>query len=724
MPIARSLTQGRVPVKVWARELEATAQRQLENVAQLPIVHGHIAAMPDVHAGIGATVGSVIPTRGAIVPAAVGVDIGCFTGDTEVVCADSRPHRLDALARAGTAFYVYACTNDGRIRCARATSHLTRRNAKLVQVELDNGRTVRCTPDHRFMLLDGTFRATEELRPGISLMPFYSQLDQEGYFRVMQPNSGKLQRGHWLVARSGLLGPIPRFHNQKTIIHHENFNEADNTPSNLQFMGDRDHSTLHRLLVERNVHWQSKEFEDARKAALRKKAETPEGYWYYAARGVRHILKHMTTRPEHLKAAVAANGQRGRVFLETYNRSEKGRAKSREIANRDHRCPDCGDLIRSPIGLFNHRRRKHGAFTNHKVVAVRPIDEKEDVYCLNVPDLENFALAAGVFVHNCGMNAVRLTLAAADLPGSLARIRGAIEAAVPVGFDQHPPRATGARAKAAKALEARLERIVLRTPKLRAMQRDFDTTWVRQLGSLGGGNHFIEVCLDESQRVWVMLHSGSRGIGNAIGRHFIERARREMELQDIRLPDRDLAWLAEGTRAFDEYVEAVEWAQDYALSNRREMMRLIVGAIGAHLPAFEIEGEAIQCHHNYVARETHFGESLFVTRKGAIRAGAGEMGIIPGSMGTKSYIVRGLGNPESFCSCAHGAGRRMSRAEAKRRFSRADLARQTEGVECRKDSDVIDEIPAAYKPIDEVMEDQSDLVEIVHTLKQVVCVKG
>jgi len=245
-----------------------------------------------------------------------------------------------------------------------------------------------------------------------------------------------------------------------------------------------------------------------------------------------------------------------------------------------------------------------------------------------------------------------------------------------------------------------------------------------QLGSLGGGNHFIELCLDESQRVWVMLHSGSRGIGNAIGRHFIERARREMERQDIRLPDRDLAWLAEGTRAFDEYVEAVEWAQDYALSNRREMMRLILGAIAAHLPSFESDGEAINCHHNYVARETHFGESLFVTRKGAIRAGAGEMGIIPGSMGTKSYIVRGLGNPESFCSCAHGAGRRMSRAEAKRRFSRADLARQTEGVECRKDGDVIDEIPAAYKPIDEVMEDQSDLVEVVHTLKQVVCVKG
>jgi tRNA-splicing ligase RtcB len=324
----------------------------------------------------------------------------------------------------------------------------------------------------------------------------------------------------------------------------------------------------------------------------------------------------------------------------------------------------------------------------------------------------------------CGMNAIRLSLGAKELPASLARIRSAIESAVPVGFDQHPARVKGAREKAAKALEARLLRIAERTPKLRTMQRDFDATWVRQLATLGGGNHFIELCLDEADRVWVMLHSGSRGIGNAIGRHFIERARREMEKRDARLPDRDLAWLEEGTPSFDAYVEAVEWAQDYALANRHEMLRLILAAIAPHLPAFEAESEAISCHHNYVARERHFGADVFVTRKGAIRAGVGEMGIIPGSMGMKSYIVRGRGNPESLCSSAHGAGRRMSRAEAKRRFTRADLVEQTRGVECRKDVDVIDEIPAAYKPIDEVMEDQSDLVEVVHTLKQVVCVKG
>jgi tRNA-splicing ligase RtcB len=330
--------------------------------------------------------------------------------------------------------------------------------------------------------------------------------------------------------------------------------------------------------------------------------------------------------------------------------------------------------------------------------------------------------AVGVDI-GCGMNAVRLTLTANELPANLSRIRSAIEAAVPVGFSQHDE-CPAHGAKDLRAFGRRLEAIGAKHPGLSKMQRRFDETWAMQLGSLGGGNHFIEICLDEQARVWVMLHSGSRGVGNAIGRYFIERARREAERLDRRLPDRDLAWFDEGTPLFDDYVEAVGWAQDYAMANRREMMRLVVESLRRHLPDFALADEAINCHHNYVARETHFGQSLFVTRKGAIRAGEGELGIVPGSMGARSFIVRGRGNPESFCSCAHGAGRRMSRTEAKRRFSRADLERQTEGVECRKDGGVIDEIPGAYKDIDAVMARQADLVEVVHTLRQVVCVKG
>jgi tRNA-splicing ligase RtcB len=329
--------------------------------------------------------------------------------------------------------------------------------------------------------------------------------------------------------------------------------------------------------------------------------------------------------------------------------------------------------------------------------------------------------AVGVDI-GCGMGAVRLSLTAADLPDRLGRVRSAIEAAVPVGFDQHDAR--DAPGHAAKPFARALDRIVDKHPKLATMQKSFDDTWVRQLGTLGGGNHFIEVCLDESERVWVMLHSGSRGIGNAIGRYFIERAREHCLKRDVRLPDRDLAWFDEGTPLFDDYVEAVGWAQDYAAANRREMMALVLEALARMLPAFAATEEAINCHHNYVERERHFGESVLVTRKGAIRAGAGELGIIPGSMGARSYIVRGKGDAQSFSSCSHGAGRRMSRTEAKRRFSRADVEQQTAGVECRKDAGVIDEIPGAYKSIDEVMANQTDLVEVVHTLKQVVCVKG
>ena len=329
--------------------------------------------------------------------------------------------------------------------------------------------------------------------------------------------------------------------------------------------------------------------------------------------------------------------------------------------------------------------------------------------------------AVGVDI-GCGMNAVRLSLDAAQLPDDLRLIRAAIESAVPVGFSAHHQPVVSAGEL--KHLGHGLERIFDRHPQLQRMQKNADRIWALQLGTLGGGNHFIELCLDESQHLWVMLHSGSRGVGNAIGRYFIELARKDMERQHKRLPNRDLAYLKEGSEYFDDYVEAVHWAQDYALANRREMMRLVLEAVSPHLPPFQCTSEAINCHHNYVAIEQHGGETLYITRKGAIRAGLGELGIIPGSMGARSFIVRGKGNEESWCSCAHGAGRRMSRSEAKRRFSRSDLEAQTAGVECRKDKGVVDEIPGAYKDIDIVMANQSDLVEIVHTLKQVVCVKG
>jgi tRNA-splicing ligase RtcB len=335
--------------------------------------------------------------------------------------------------------------------------------------------------------------------------------------------------------------------------------------------------------------------------------------------------------------------------------------------------------------------------------------------------------AVGVDI-GCGMIAVRTTLRAEQLPDSLARVRDAIEQAVPHGRTDNGGRNDRGAWKDSPAMHreawARLlpgyEAIVAKHPRIgRGVA-------IEHLGTLGTGNHFIEVCLDESQAVWVMLHSGSRGVGNRIGSHFIELAKEEMRRFFIQLPDADLAYLPEGTQHFDDYVQAVSWAQEYAATNRELMLRSVVQALKTSgvLPAFELTDAAVNCHHNYVAREFHYGKNCFVTRKGAVRAREGDLGIIPGSMGARSYIVRGKGNPEAFHSCSHGAGRVMSREAAKKHFSLEDHAKATAGIECRKDVDVIDETPGAYKSIDAVMAAQADLVEVVHTLRQVVCVKG
>ena len=329
--------------------------------------------------------------------------------------------------------------------------------------------------------------------------------------------------------------------------------------------------------------------------------------------------------------------------------------------------------------------------------------------------------AVGVDI-GCGMVAARLSLTANDIDEKrLKKVFEQISRDVPVGRDQHVDGRV--LVDAVRPFEPGLKALTERHPQLLKAFGKF-SKWANQMGTLGGGNHFIEVCLDEHEQVWVMLHSGSRGIGNAIATYFIELARKDMARNMVHLPDRDLAYFAEGSEHFADYVEAVHWAQEYAMANRQAMLDLVLAGLARHLPPFTVTTEAVNCHHNYVAREHHFGADVWVTRKGAIRAGEGELGIVPGSMGARSYIVRGKGNAESFCSSAHGAGRRMSRTAATKRFTEADLARQTEGVICRKDKGVVDEIPGAYKDIDEVMTNQRDLTEILHTLKQVVCVKG
>jgi tRNA-splicing ligase RtcB len=362
-------------------------------------------------------------------------------------------------------------------------------------------------------------------------------------------------------------------------------------------------------------------------------------------------------------------------------------------------------------------------FVHHHVAAMPDVHLGKGATIGSVIATHKAIIPAAVGVDiGCGMLACRLTLTGNDIDEKLLqKVFHQISRDIPVGRNQHNP--DRALVSAAKPFEARLTAMTQKHSELLKSFGRF-SNWISQMGTLGGGNHFIEICLDENNQVWVMLHSGSRGIGNGIADYFIQLARKDMERLMVNLPDHDLAYFTEGTEYFDDYVEGVHWAQEYAYQNRQSMLDLILAGMRRLLPEFTVLNEVVNCHHNYVAIEHHYGEDVYVTRKGAIRAREGDLGIIPGSMGARSYIVRGKGNPESFTSSAHGAGRRMSRTAAKEQFTQADLKNQTEGVICRKDKAVIDEIPGAYKDIDTVMANQADLVEVLHTLKQVICVKG
>ncbi len=364
----------------------------------------------------------------------------------------------------------------------------------------------------------------------------------------------------------------------------------------------------------------------------------------------------------------------------------------------------------------------------HKHIAVMPDAHmgKGTTVGSVIPTMKAIIPAAVGVDLGCGMVAVATTLKAEDLPDNLRPLRAAIEDAVPVGLGfWHNDITSGHPAEQAvngawSTLAAGWDTIAAKHPQVdQGVKKNR-----QQLGTLGSGNHFIEVLLDGDDNVWLMLHSGSRGVGNRIGTYFIELARKEMAKNNIRLPDQDLAYLSEGAVHFDDYLEAVQWAQDYAYLNRQVMMDQVITALKKVLPPFETRAQVINCHHNYVARETHFGDEIWVTRKGAVRAQLGDWGIIPGSMGTGSYIVKGKGNAHSFNSCSHGAGRTMSRTKAKKMISLEQHADATKHVECRKDAGILDESPAAYKPLDDVMKAQADLIEIVHKLRPLVCVKG
>lgn len=706
----KKIIDSRSPVKIWTNDIDEASIEQLRNIGNMPFIHRHVAAMPDVHLGKGATIGSVIATKGAIIPAAVGVDIGCFVGETKIPLLDGSQRTLRDLAAEAIQFWVYSIDKNLKIAPGRAVCVKTRSDAELIKVVVSGGEEIICTPDHQFMLWDGSYKEARDLKFNDSLMPLYRRWQtRDGYESINNGRKGGTKQTHVMVWEY-FNGPLPN----GEVVHHKDHVHFNNTPGNLEAMTQSDHSAYHRR-VGRKFDNTDPEFQRRRMIGVAARTADPEKRAMMAEVGARNITAYMSERPEEFKEAVKDNGKRGAPFLGKFNTSPR-------------KCNDCGEVSSNPTVLRWHKQREHGY--NHKVLSVTQLDRREDVYCLQVDEHHNFALSAGVFVHNCGMMAVKTSLTANDLPDNLHSLRCDIEAAIPHGrtnggapsdkggwgSDQIPASVNDAWIN----LESDYTKIIFKHPKAKGYN-----TW-QHMGTLGTGNHFIEICLDESNHVWVMLHSGSRGAGNRIGTYFIEKAKEEMQRYyiDQYLPDQDLSYLVEHTELFDDYVNAVEWAQRFAELNRQVMMDRIMNVMTNHFGIFECTGLAINCHHNYIARENHFGSNVIVTRKGAIRARELDFGIIPGSMGAKSYIVRGKGNAESFSSCSHGAGRKMGRKEAERQFTVDDLIEQTKGIECPKDRDRVDEIPAAYKDIDSVMENQSDLIEIVHVLKQIVNVKG
>lgn len=699
--VGKKITYGDEDVDFYVPDIEDTALTQLKNLARLPFIHSNgVAVMPDVHAGIGSTVGTVIATDKAIIPAAVGVDIGCFRGDTRIPLLDGSQATLLELHSRTEPFWVYSIDSELKIAPGLAKCVKTRVDAQLLRVVVSGGDEIFCTPDHKFMQLDGSYKEAADLKFNDSLMPLYRKWQSRDGYESCSNGKGGTSLTHAMVWEAEN-GPLPYGY----VVHHSDHVHFNNQPSNLELMTMSDHSVHHRMTGHK-LDNSDPAFQVLRQAGIDRRCADPEKMQQMVDVGKANISAYMCDNYDKFRDAVALNGQRGAKYLAAFNVTPRT-------------CGECGVQVKNPATLRWHMEKEHSS--NHKVLSVSVVAGTHDVYCLQVDKHHNFALSAGVFVHNCGMNAVRLTLKADQLPDNLAGIRDAIEKAVPLG-----------KGGAVSGLRVPIYHGQLPDVVLRKLFDDDDDLAQKkisgQLGTLGSGNHFIELCIDENQDVWVMLHSGSRGIGNMIGKHFIDKAKRNMEKFFISLPDADLAYFPEDTDDFDDYVQAVNWAQDYALENRKVMMQAVIGAIisevGCWAGGRATSEEAVSSHHNYVQRENHFGRNLWVTRKGAVSAREGQLGIIPGSMGQKSYIVRGKGNVESYCSCSHGAGRQMSRTEAKRRFSLTDLIAQTEGVECRKDEAVIDEIPGAYKNLDLVMENQKDLVEVVHTLKAVLCVKG
>ena len=718
------LSDGKVPVKVWTMEADEATLKQLRNLAQMPFIHHQgIAVMADCHCGIGSTIGSVIPTVGAIIPAAVGVDIGCVDKDSEFLS----PFGWKKISTYEEGDLVMQYDPDTKIGSfVKPTAYIKRQSSGFIWIKTKYGLNQRLSPDHRCLvyvpygrervfekrvmsaqeLLDsheslvlgfrGRFETTftPNIESAIDLtdeqLRVMVMVCADGHFpKRRQPIDGRFCTLHLVkqrkIKRAKKLLKLAGIEHSHTVYYDNQLRKevariSFEAPIREKSLGAFWNASLSQLglITEEALHWDGNHDQMCFYSTDRRAADFM--HYAFTAVGYRSVLykdKRLGKFDGHYRVFAHANTQ--------ISPSGSPKTKMKKVKSKD----GYEYCFQVPTGFWVMRRRGNIVMTG-----------------------------------NCGMSAVRLSLTASDLPDSLSAIRGQIERDIPLGAGGAHPKGKIHTLELIKSLSCGIPDDVV-IGLFNDSEDKARDKWYPQLGTLGSGNHFIEICLDEEQRVWVMLHSGSRGIGNMIGTHYISKARKLMEKYFITLPDKDLAFFPEKTTEFDDYMDAVHWAQRYARLNRRVMMDTIIEGLHHQIKTpFTVTDEAISCHHNYVAMENHFGANVWVTRKGAIRARDGDLGIIPGARGAQSFIVRGKGNPQSYQSSSHGAGRKMSRTEARKKFTKQDLIEQSQGVECSTDIALVDEIRDAYKPIAEVMDNQRDLVDIVHTLTAVVNVKG
>lgn len=702
---------GSKPIKIWTDDVEAEALSQLKNIARLPFVAKQgVAVMPDCHAGKGSTIGTVIATDKAIIPAAVGVDIGCLDKDTEFLSPTGWVKISEYTGQKVLGFDVDSMSTT----FAEPTAYIVKDCDKFYKLASSKGLNQLLSADHKVLYFTGT--KARGFEPNVCLAEdfvarhtqikdsrtFLSAFEHGGADAIATDNELRIRV---MVSADGCLRERISVDNVVEI-HVRKQRKIERCRYLLQSESIEYTEYKHKdgsvTICFTPKHWsKSLDFVYGLSARQLGVVAAESILWDGSEATVKGTTRrfYSTTvkaNADAIQFAFTGSGTRTGIYTQSYPGKN---------------WKDCYYVIP----------------TKNNYVGIPPdsitqvVSEDGKAYCFTMPT--GFFVARrgdNVFVTgNCGMVACRLSLKASDLPDSLSRLRSAIEQRVPTGSESHKGDGVQPYYQLAASMPLAVTDVFGRDPVKAGKKAS------SQLGTLGSGNHFIEVCTDENDDVWVMLHSGSRGIGNMIGSYYIDKAKELMERFHITLPDGDLAYLPQGDDLFEDYVAAVSWAQDYAMENRKTMLAAVLEAMKQEIrKEFTVTEEAINCHHNYVEKENHFGQNLWITRKGAIRAREGDLGIIPGSMGQRSYIVRGKGNKEAYCSCSHGAGRKMSRTAARKKFTIADLVAQTTGVECRKDDAVLDEIPGSYKDIDVVMKNQESLVNVVHTLKAVLCVKG